>query len=174
MSEGHAILVCGYGCHLSQKLRDYLLFVARYAKGCPDATVVVSGGFTNRKTAPGVSEAKLMKDFLVVSGVTNRIVMDEKALTTLDNVRFAIGIIINPEQSTLTILCDGTRALKVRLIVMARIRVPVRIVPFDFGRSMRNKVFQYMLFTPVEVAAMLIPLLENRMRRFRERLNQGR
>ena len=53
--------------------------------------IVVSGGVANAKS--NVSEAQVMKDFLVARGIpSNKIVLEDKSLTTKQNAEFSVPI----------------------------------------------------------------------------------
>ncbi|PIR89407.1 MAG: hypothetical protein COU07_00715 [Candidatus Harrisonbacteria bacterium CG10_big_fil_rev_8_21_14_0_10_40_38] len=142
------VIVCGYGCHLTEKYEAYLRNagdIIKYNESEIDF-VVVSGGLTNIATS-SVSEAGLMKNVLQRCGVSNEIVEEVGAVTTLGNltgsnviVRAAIAQkYLVPDDICVLIFCDSIRAFKVEFLarrVFGRIRVAV--IPFDFQEELQG------------------------------------
>ncbi|MDP2648176.1 MAG: hypothetical protein Q8P35_02980, partial [Candidatus Yanofskybacteria bacterium] len=66
----HVVIVCGYGCHLvtpdsrDTPLKNYLDRVVQFLNTHRPSAVVLCGGYTQQKSAPGVSEAALMRDYI--------------------------------------------------------------------------------------------------------------
>lgn len=64
-----------------------------YSHKNPDAYIVVTGGLTPQKDT---TEAAVMKDYLVTHGIDeNKIVMEDKSQSTLENYRFTKTILDN-------------------------------------------------------------------------------
>ena len=59
------VVVCGYGCHLDSPLDwVYLPRIKRFISEQSPDLVILCGGYTQRKSAPGISEARLMFNWL--------------------------------------------------------------------------------------------------------------
>ncbi len=58
------VVVLGYGCHLTQPMKNYLDSVISFVKRNGVTAIVATGGYTNRKSAPGISEAGMMASYL--------------------------------------------------------------------------------------------------------------
>ncbi|MBX4190101.1 hypothetical protein KW791_02290 [Candidatus Parcubacteria bacterium] len=59
----HFVVVCGYGCHLNTPLQHYLDRVVQFTSNKP-RQVIFCGGATQKLSAPGVTEANLMLNYL--------------------------------------------------------------------------------------------------------------
>lgn len=86
----HAIVVLGYELQdgeMADELKGRCDAAAALANAFPQSLLVCSGGATGSNNPEGHTEAGLMKDYLVsVCGIAaERILMDERAMTTADN-----------------------------------------------------------------------------------------
>lgn len=116
--SNHAVVVCGYGCHLVPELQKYLDRVIEFANKERPEYLVMCGGFTQRKSAPGISEAALMKSFIIprLSYTPDYLFLEEDSYTTPDNIERAaklIRFLLWTSDTKLTVFCEATRALKV-------------------------------------------------------------
>lgn len=94
MAEKDAlVVVLGYGCHLTEPMKNYLDSVASFVATNSVTAIVATGGYTNRKSAPGVSEAGMMAAYLKGRGVITSVILEETAVTTNENLRSVAGII---------------------------------------------------------------------------------
>lgn len=100
--EKYIILVVnGYGCHLDTPLgRIYLPRVAKLIREHHQLilAIILCGGFTQRKSAPGISEAALMKTYLkdyVPYQILPLIITEEDSYTSYDNSEKAALKIFN-------------------------------------------------------------------------------
>ncbi len=133
MSEKrHVVVVCGYGCHLDTPLKLYLDKVADFINRHNPELVIFCGGHTQRKSAPGVSEAGLMSssldhDQMVLPGKRTDFAVEVDSYTTYANIQNAawrIGNwfirrgILGDEKVRITIFCEATRAANV--VMLAR------------------------------------------------------
>lgn len=176
------VIICGYGCHLTPKIREYLQRVAYHLDGVPHALVIPSGGPTNEKSLPGVSEAGIMEQYLRALGVTRVIVCEGGSVTTLQNLRYAREIMRLPQlckrlsaSPKVTIFCDSIRAFKVRYLARRVLRgAALQIIGCDFHRSLRDKLYQFFAATPAEMLSYYFPSLERRMCEARLALNRNR
>ena len=126
----HVVVVCGYGCHLDTPLRPYLDRVFRFIQDEHPNAVIFCGGFTQKKTAPGVSEAGLMRKYIKAdqfSELMFRVFEEYDSYTTYANIQNAAWRIGNwlicrgifgDEKIRITIFCEATRAANV--IMLAR------------------------------------------------------
>jgi hypothetical protein len=132
----HVVVVCGYGCHLTDSsgadtpLKPYLDRVRRYLHDNQPDLVVFCGGHTQRRSAPGVSEASLMLAYAarkIALAALGRMVAEEDSYTTYENIEKAADAIrrtrniVKPDTQDplkITIFCEAQRALLV--IMLAR------------------------------------------------------
>ena len=115
----HIVIPFGYGCHLLPELRGYLDRIVDFAnKNEPDC-FLFCGGFTQRKSAPGVSEAALMRGYVIprLMYVPARVLLEEDSYTTQDNGEKMAKTIhaecLMDKKTKLTVCCEAIRALKV-------------------------------------------------------------
>lgn len=198
------VVVCGYGCHLTDSIKKYLDAVLNYLlenRGKQTFIVISSGGFTNQVTAPGVSEAGMMADYLRESCrmfAPHEVVfiLEDRAVTTLENLGNARELIektsvplndvffvqsaflrTHEELTTkVTIFCDESRQWKIRYLAKRIFREfhSVEIRSCVFGRNWEDKLTQYLVAAPIEILALYFPRVNNRMRAKRLALNATR
>lgn len=115
------LLVCGYGCALTDGLERYLDRVSKFARDWNPDILILSGGFTQRMSFHHVSEARVMEEYLVAKNpkLIYAIVRDEQAYTTPDNLSNAAQILrdkgVAEGEREVVIFCDALRALKVAI-----------------------------------------------------------
>lgn len=164
-------LVCGYGCHLNDSIKRYLNDVVSWCYQNPDAIIILSGGFTNQKTMPGVSEAGMMQNYLRKRLVVNQFILDEKAVLSIDNVRNTAHMLKGIDRD-LTIFCDSIRAVKVWVMGLVYLD-RFTLIAHNFHRSTKEK-FTQVVRTIIELTFMLLPPLEWWARKKRITLNKRR
>ena len=119
----HIVIVCGYGCHLVPELRGYLDRVVRFCNENKPDCLILCGGFTQRKSAPCISEAMVMEEYLIprLNYSSKVMYMEESSYTALDNIDNAVKTIrrdaLMEDITSLTVFCEATRALKMDLLV---------------------------------------------------------
>ena len=123
----HIFAIFGYGCHLNNELSMYLDNNVAFANREKPDCLVFCGGFTQRKSAPGVSEAKLMFDYVVprLSYVPHDTLIEQDSYTTQDNAEKLVsklGLLLCSARTKLTVACEATRTLKVDLAVRSFLR----------------------------------------------------
>lgn len=88
------IIVLGAGVNgtvPSLSLRDRLVGTYNYMTANPHCIAIVSGG---QGEGEDITEAQCMRDWLVCKGIApDRIIMEDKATSTLENLRFSMDII---------------------------------------------------------------------------------
>lgn len=119
----HVVVVNGYGCHLDTPLGDvYLPRVVRFINETQPDLIVFSGGETQRKTAPGISEAELMRKFVMPR--LDRLPekgfgCDAHSYTTLENACGAaiwVNTHLSSKKVRVTFCCEATRAANVVMV----------------------------------------------------------
>lgn len=120
----HIVIVCGYGCHLVPELREYLNRIVRFCNERQPDCLILCGGFTQRKSAPGWSEARVMKEYLIpaLKYTPKWVYTEEDSYTTPDNIENATKKmhsdgLLEKEDTELTAFCEATRALKTDLLI---------------------------------------------------------
>ncbi len=131
--ERNVVVVCGYGCHLKDPcgkdtpLKSYLDRVVDFLGETLPWMVIYCGGYTQRATAPGKSEAWVMLEYVGRNyGRFKALTYDENgSYTTYWNIRNAATIVRNSlfhyargEKVCITIFCEATRAPNV--VMLAR------------------------------------------------------
>ncbi len=133
----HIVVVCGYGCHLRDPegrptpLMPYLAKVVTYLYMRQPELVIFCGGHTQRDTAPGVTEARLMANYVADAFrgcawfFRGKVRLEEGSYTTLYNIRNAAATIRNwafhharGEKVRITVFCEATRSPNV--VMLAR------------------------------------------------------
>jgi len=79
MAEKDALVVVfGYGCHLTESMRRYLDRVVSFVERNNVVAIIATGGYTNRKSAPGISEADMMATYLKDRGVAVPVFLEKE------------------------------------------------------------------------------------------------
>jgi hypothetical protein len=154
--------VLGYSCHLTPLVRRYLDSVCRDLKTTPPETVLFfSGGFTMDATAPGVSEARMMADYLGAH-IDREHVLDEQARTTLENLRNLArtcrdrGI----AASSVVICCDRVRRKKIAHVARRLLGGPPQLWCYDLERSPLHSAVQQTLGLAFDALAVRLAPIE--------------
>jgi hypothetical protein len=127
-------IVCGYDRHTD--LDQYTQRVADELSREPFDAIIVTGGFTDPRSRQ--SEAQLMSAVVLRSMPHVMVVLEERAMTTLDNLVYgkAVAEKLFARIDRFVVFCDGAHRLKVsiltRLILGVRgtVRTVHRAVPF--------------------------------------------
>ena len=129
----HVVVVCGYGCHLDTPLKPYLDLVVEFITRNKPDQIIFCGGFTQRKSAPNISEAGLMYNYvnenlrIYYYYLEDLSQIESDSYTTLENIRQAAGRIClwqiknrmpKEQKLKITIFCEAHRAPNV--IMLAR------------------------------------------------------
>ncbi len=175
------VIVCGYGCDLHPKYRQYLTRVARYVNGDAGVwCVIVSGGPTQQKRFPNTSEAAVMRRFLETTGeVHMRIMEDHDAYTSYTNMVGArdimerLGKRAGPDDNDLVIFCDAIRALKVKVIA-ERVLQKYRITMETCDLAPRGAAGKQVWQTLIDSLAAYVPPVNFFKESVRRMLAKGR
>ena len=138
----HIVIVNGYGCHLTYPngkdtpLKTYLDRVVRFIDNIQSddfLQIFFTGGLTQQASAPGVTEARLMAEYVERHPNRRRLFLmpfkEETSFTTFYNIsRIAqwLGILSNLNQgletsrkfesTKITIFCEATRSANVMML----------------------------------------------------------
>lgn len=124
----HVVVVNGYGCHLVPVLEKYLDKVIAFLSQNEVEHLVLCGGPTQQKTAPGMTEAKLMRDCIGERmRLPRHVTLADDTYTSFENMKWANRVIrghfdgefvpsYDPRYTDVTIFCETQRSLKVALL----------------------------------------------------------
>ncbi len=163
-------LVMGYGCHLTKKITQYLDCVLENLNN--GDVVITSGGFTQQKSAPGLSEALVMEKYLKEKCSKDiTFLKEEGSITTYQNLQNSKCIILTIKpKAEIVIVCDFSRSIKIWIMSLFIFGVPMpRIITQDLSENCYEKVKQVFVATPLDLLAEIFPILrkikEERKRR---------
>ncbi|HUT22399.1 MAG TPA: ElyC/SanA/YdcF family protein [Candidatus Bipolaricaulota bacterium] len=158
-------IVMGYGCHLSDDLKRYLDMVANFARYNSLAAIICSGGFTNKRSAPGKSEASVIAEYLRSQKVFQPIHLDESARTTAENLHGARKVMaekrLRPDR--IIIFCDAARAMKVRVLARLILGKWPLVITYDMSGKVIEWFKQTLLATPLDVIGLHVPAVREAM-----------
>lgn len=163
MGEKNAlVVVLGYGCHLTEPMKKYLDLVISFARAGNVAAIITTGGYTNRKSAPGVSEAGMMATYLKKRSVATPIILEETAVTTNENLRSIIRIACERRLTNkrVVVFCDSARSFKVRILARLIIGRWPEVRTYELTKGLVAKIKQLLVATPLSVLASQFPFFE--------------
>lgn len=163
MAEKDAlVVVLGYGCHLTEPMKCYLNSVVSFVKTNNVLAVVTTGGYTNRKSAPGINEAGMMAAYLKERGVETPIILEKTAVTTNENLRSVAEIIRERRLAghRLVIFSDGARSFKVKVLARLILGRWPEVKTYELTRGLVAKLKQVFVATPLDVLASQFPFFE--------------
>ena len=166
------VVVLGYGCHLTEPMKNYLNSVVSFVETNCVVAIVVAGGYTNRKSAPGVSEAGTMAAYLKECGVRNPIILEETAVTTNENLR-GVARITSERRLTnkrVVIFCDNARGLKVKILAWLILGHWPKIKTYKLTKGLAAKIKQLVIATPLDILASQFPFFEKMELRRKEHI----
>lgn len=153
--NGALVVVLGYGCHLTGPMKKYLDSVVSFVATNKVVAIITTGGYTNRKTAPGISEAGMMAGYLKQSGVVVPILLEETAVTTNENI-CDVAKITSERQlvaARAVIFCDSARSLKVKVLARLVLGYWPRVVSYELTKGLAAKIQQLFVAMPLDVLA---------------------
>ena len=122
------VVVCGYGCHLDTPLRPYLDRVVKFVEENRTGLLILCGGETQKSSAPGVSEARLMRNYVARKIPPScHLLIAQSSYTTYENIKCATALITQIEdlsmfsvsgRNKIVVFCEAQRAATV--IMLAR------------------------------------------------------
>ncbi|KKT74043.1 MAG: hypothetical protein UW71_C0037G0007 [Parcubacteria group bacterium GW2011_GWB1_44_7] len=173
MAEKDALVVVfGYGCHLTESMRRYLDRVVSFVERNNVVAIIVTGGYTNRKSAPGISEAGMMAAYLKKQGVTVPILLEKMAVTTNENLR-GVARIANERRLSdrrVVVFCDNARGLKVKILARLILGHWPEIKTHKLTKGLAAKIKQLVIATPLDVLASQFPFFERMELRRKEHI----
>ncbi|MEK7452755.1 MAG: ElyC/SanA/YdcF family protein [Patescibacteria group bacterium] len=166
------VVVLGYGCHLTEPMKHYLDLVIDFSEISDVVAIVTTGGYTNRKNAPGVSEAGMMADYLKECGVVVPLILEESSVTTNQNLQSITRVISerNFDYKRLVIFCDGARSIKVKILARLILGHWPEVMTYELTKSFIAKLKQLFIATPFDVLASKFPFFEKMELRRKERI----
>lgn len=170
--QGTIVVVLGYGCHLSCEMKMYLDLVVSFVAKNNVGAIIATGGYTNRKSAPGVSEAGMMATYLRERGVATRIILDETAVTTNQNLRSVVRVIGKRHfvGKRIVVFCDRARSIKVRILARIILGCWPELRPSTLTKGLRAIIMQLFVAMPLDVLASQFPFFEEMEIRRKERI----
>ncbi|HSP13738.1 MAG TPA: YdcF family protein [Thermoanaerobaculia bacterium] len=159
-------IVCGYDLH--SDLADYVRNVVPLILAERCEAIIFSGGYTS--PVHDHSEAQAMTRAFAAHVPDALVILEERAMTTLDNIVYGREIArqLFPSRRYI-VICDRVHAPKVRVLsaILLRVGFSVRAVPRKVPAKVR-------LFEPVslvaEAVAAVLPFLRVPLRRTAMRL----
>lgn len=168
--DWHFVVVNGYGCHVNAEVQEYLDEVVRFINEHEPSYLILCGGQTQRKTAPGITEAAVMAIYIRqrLSHVP-MFILEDDSLTTLENVQNATRRILNciPRYGNywpsveMTVFCEAQRALKTLILYWFLLpqmhqyydcRIRVKTSSWELGNPLKE--LSHLLF---DLAALWVP-----------------
>lgn len=110
-SPAHAFVVLGFELkngEMTDELKQRCDAAAAAARSYPETILVCSGGATGKNNPGGHTEAGLMKAYLTGLGIeADRIIIDEQAMTTVDNAVNTVKMLMDRQVSTMTLVTSS-------------------------------------------------------------------
>lgn len=167
------VVVCGYGCHLTPELTAYLDEVAAHIRKTESYFVILCGGFTQRASAPGKSEAAVMAEYLrPLVGERAIFYLEEDSYMTQESIRGSAAIIrtmrqwpwrgAEPRVDEVTVFCEAQRALKVLLCCW--FLMPVRVKLKTASWELASPVWE-LVKTAKDMVTLFVPPVAAYLRR---------
>ena len=154
-------IVCGYDLH--SDLREYVRRVAAVIDEEHCDALVLSGG----RTSPTIddSEAQAMTRALAEHLPDHLVVLEERAMTTLDNIVFAREMAerLFPVRRYV-VTCDRVHSLKVRALSALLLRRKFKVRPVSRKVPLKITLFEPVSFV-AEVIAAVLPVFRRPLRR---------
>lgn len=173
MDENNAlVVVLGYGCHLTEPMKKYLDFIVSFTKAGNVAAIITTGGYTNRKSAPGISEAGMMATYLMERDIATPIFLEETAITTNENLCSVLRIAREQKLTNkrVVVFCDSARSFKVRILARLILGRWPEIKTYELTKGLIPKIKQLLIATPLDVLASQFPFLEKMELRRKEHI----
>ena len=165
------VIVMGYGCHLTPAMRGYLDSVIAFKPPQEIKAIITTGGYTNRRSAPKVSEAGMMATYLQEHGVTTPLFIVDTTTTTNENLKAVDEIMIKHsfESCRIVIFCDRSRSVKVQVLGKLIFGDWPDIKPYNLTTKLTSRLKQ-LIVTPLDIMATRIPILRALEHWHRERI----
>lgn len=173
MAEKDAlVVVLGYGCHLTEPIKNYLDSVASFVKTSNAAAIITTGGYTNRKSAPGISEAGMMAAYLKEHGIAVPIILEKLSVTTNENIRSITRIAYEQKltDKPVVVFCDSARSFKVKILSRLILGYWPEVRTYELTKGLNAKLKQLLVATPLDVLALQFPFFEKMELRRKEHI----
>ena len=120
----HVFVVMGYKLKdggMTDELRGRCAAAAAAAQTFPDSLVICTGGATGENNHMGRTEGGLMRDYLIDTWglAPDRILTEEKARTTLDNVNNVMPILEDQQVESATIITSDYHQRRCQVLFVA-------------------------------------------------------
>lgn len=173
-------IVCGFGCHLKPEVKFYLDRVAQLIDDYKLDIVISSGGYSQKKSAPNISEANVIDEYLRRSRMGKRGVsffLEYDSLTTFENIRNGTRKLKDAETEVdfLVVFTDSLRALRVKFLVdrffpQSAPGIPIVLIEgIPVITSYRGAADKQLIFTFIECLSYYLPPLQWVLRKIREK-----
>lgn len=155
-------LIMGYGCHLNDGIKKYLEFILTHLK---DGDIVItSGACTQQKTAPNISEASFIKEYIEKNSNKKLLfIKEEKSLTTRENLQNCKKIIQKldlDKNIKIVVFCDLYRSLKIWIMSLFVFGIPIpKIMSIDVFQSFVKTMEQLLFSTPSDFLEIFFPFI---------------
>lgn len=153
------VVVVGHIRHLfpiTHAMKQFLLVVADYIYYHPNVELVIaSGGCTNKKSAPHLSEAEVIADFLRKEEVKVPILLENSACTTKENL-LGVKRKLEEEQikpKVILIFCEKSRQWKIRFFAKRILGNSFILLKQNLGTKPIVNFLQIAVVTPLEIIA---------------------
>lgn len=114
-----AIVILGYGVFekSNSNYKNYIDRALSFIKENNFNQIIICGGFTNHEL--DISEAASIRDYVTEKDPSrsSQIILEEKSITTPQNLEFASKIISSPIESIM-VICDSIRSPKVYYLAL--------------------------------------------------------
>ena len=153
------VVVLGYGCHLTESMKHYLDSVVSFVADNDVEAIIVTGGCTNLKSAPGISEARMMASYLKDCWDKAPVFLEEVSVTTNDNLQNVAKILVKESFSCqrIVLFCSETHAVKVKLLARLILGCWPEVRTYELTKGLVPKLKQVFVATPLDVLALYIP-----------------
>ena len=162
LEKNALVVVLGYGCHLTEPMSKYLDCVVSFVETNDVAAIIATGGYTNRKSAPGISEAGMMAAYLKGQGITVSVFLEEDAVTTNENLRGVARIAHERRlaDKRIVIFCDNARSLKVKILARLILGHWPETKTYELTKGLVAKIKQLVIATPLDILASQFPFFQ--------------
>ncbi len=134
--------------------------------------MIVAGGYTNQRTAPDLSEAELLADYLKKCQVFQPIFLCSDSITTAQNLKVAKKVIETHQwqKHPIIIFCDAVRQPKVQILGRIILGKWPAVISYNLNSGLLQFVKQTIFALPLSVLVQFVPLFEKLELAWRQRI----